>query len=388
MEHISGNVSYSYYFSTMPWETRREFATKLRTLYPKAVVYDRNAEQPDPPYLKELKTAEDFLHGGGQPYEVERIFLPQYGCVMLTYVPDSRVLGISYHWSFSDRSSDELIAVRQSGLFAPVRFSDGTECSFQDLVGNICGKLGIPDLPTSKDVLIEITGMEENYATAAELEEAEGPLLYALLSGDEGYAYVPEKTVRDGLRFKWGSREFIRLYAFGEGFLFINLIDSAEREGYLGRQDEFGNKTYDGVNDYFYMGSCPLTVNHGILFSVEFVMVLKALINGVKAYQGQYEERRNKSFYRRIRETSDYRKRVLTVLQKADNIEISELGTLERVLQESQRIDPLVDKVKYMLELLEGDLNLLYSERNNTLITFLTIVGLFLALVQIVIAVL
>ena len=79
--------------------------------------------------------------------------------------------------------------------------------------------------------------------------------------------------------------------------------------------------------------------------------------------------------------------RLTDAIVKADNIEISEMGALERVLQESQRIDPLVDKVKYMLELLESDLNLLYSERSNSLITLLTIVGLLFALIQIILAI-
>ncbi len=386
MENISGNVSYTYYFAAMPWENGREFAVKVRSLFPKAIVYDKTATQNDPPYLKELKTAEDFLHGGGQSYEVERVFLPEYGCVMLAYAAESRVLCLSYHYGYDEKSSDELIAVRQSGLYTPIMFPDGTSRSFHDFAGSICRKLGIYEKPTGKSILIEITGMEENYRTAAELEEAEAPLLYGIISGDEGYAFVPEKTVKDGLRFSWGSREFIRLYAFGEAFLFINLIGSSERSEYLDRQEIFGNKTYGGVNDYFYMGSCPLTVNHGMLFSIEFVMILKALINGVKEYQGQYEVNR-KPFYKRIKETNDYRTRVLTVLQKADNIEISEMGALERVLQESQRIDPLVDKVKYMLELLESDLNLLYSERSNSLITLLTIVGLLFALIQIILAI-
>ena len=40
-------------------------------------------------------------------------------------------------------------------------------------------------------------------------------------------------------------------------------------------------------------------------------------------------------------------------------------------------------QVKYLLELLEGDPSLIYSEHNNTLVTILTVLGLLLALWQI-----
>ena len=237
----------------------------------------------------------------------------------------------------------------------------------------------------SRSYLLEITGMAADYQTAAEVEQAEAPLLYGLLTGDEGYAFVPRETVDARLAFHWGSRDFIRVYGDEGAFLFLNLLHSTERQHYLERQEVYGNRIYGGVDDYFHMGSCPLTVNHGILFSVEFVMVLKALINWVMAAQSNGAAR--KSFYRRIRETNENRKRVLTVLHKAEEVAIAEIGALGSILQESQHIAPLVEKVRHMLELLESDLDLMYSKRNNILITALTVIGLIFALVQVLLAV-
>ncbi|MBQ1375169.1 MAG: hypothetical protein IIY69_02695 [Clostridia bacterium] len=385
MENISGNISHAYYFISLRWESKKSFTDSIKARFPSAVVYDRTAQYKDAPHIADLQTAERFLHGGGQTYDAARVFLPDMGCTMLVFIPDSRVLCVSHHYSFKDKTSDELIALRQSGQFKPLSFPSFPSCSFDELSGRLCGELGVEFKPVCKSFLLEITHMSPHYDTADELESAEMPLLYGLLSGDEGYAFVPQSVKLGGLAHTWGSRSYMRLYAYDEAFLFINLLDSRERSRYLMRQDEFGGKIYGGVDDYFKMGSCPLTVNHGILFSVEFVMALKALINGVSAYRNR--SRQHTSFYRRIKEAGDYRRRVLSVLQKAEGVEISEIGALGKVIQDSQRISPLVEKVKYMLELLEADLNLMYSERNNILITFLTVLGLLLAFMQVILAV-
>ena len=70
-----------------------------------------------------------------------------------------------------------------------------------------------------------------------------------------------------------------------------------------------------------------------------------------------------------------------------ENLEISEIGELERVLLISQQIDPLIEKIKYLLELLESELDLLYQTSTNRLVNFLTAAGLVLAAWQVILAI-
>ena len=56
---------------------------------------------------------------------------------------------------------------------------------------------------------------------------------------------------------------------------------------------------------------------------------------------------------------------------------------MERVLLTSQQIDPIIEKVKYLLELLESELDLLYQTSTNRLINLLTAAGLILAAIQV-----
>ena len=66
-----------------------------------------------------------------------------------------------------------------------------------------------------------------------------------------------------------------------------------------------------------------------------------------------------------------------------ENLEISEIGEMERILLTSQQIDPIIEKVKYLLELLESELDLLYQTSTNRLINLLTVAGLVLAAIQV-----
>ena len=56
---------------------------------------------------------------------------------------------------------------------------------------------------------------------------------------------------------------------------------------------------------------------------------------------------------------------------------------MERVLLTSQQIEPIIEKIKYLLELLESELDLLYQTSTNRLINLLTIAGLVLAAIQV-----
>lgn len=51
---------------------------------------------------------------------------------------------------------------------------------------------------------------------------------------------------------------------------------------------------------------------------------------------------------------------------------------MEKVILSSQQITPIIDKIKYLLELLESELDLMYQTRTNTIVNILTVMGLLL----------
>lgn len=394
LDSLDANITHAYYYGADEISDSDAFLTKVTKAFPSAYLYDVNAET-DHPYLKDMQTVEQFLHGGGQTYKVYRYFLTQFTpdleaaglsgwCVMLAYFPESSVIALSFHYGVKNTTTDNIIALRQSGNHRKYPFKEG-ELSCAMLAEMICQKLNLSSAQCEYSHLCEITRFGD-YKTVAEIEKNEAKRLYAFISGDEGYDFVPEDLVADRLSSRWSSREFICIFAFGQSFLFLNLVGCPMHSKYLERQTEFGTKIYGGANPYFFVGDCPLTVNHGILFSVEFVMMLKALINNVLAYQNDYSKQKKLSYYQRIRTTRKLRKKIIMVLEKVEQTEISEIGQLSSMLLDSQHIAPIVDQVKYLLELLDGDLSLTYSERNNMLVTILTVLGLLVALWQVILA--
>lgn len=388
------NITHTSFYLTNRFASADAFSNKVKQNFPHALLYALQGNM-EHPYLKDMQTAERFLHGGAQTYKVCRFLLTQFSpdlkragmkafCVMLSYFQETNICALSFHYSLFGTNSDHIIGLRQSGEYRKYSFPDG-ELSCADLAAEICCKLGLPKKPNERSFLCEITKFGE-YNSIEQIEKNEAQRLYAFLSGDEGYSFVPESIFRGRLAFSWGSRNFIRIYAVRQAFLFLNLLGSPAHEAYLQRQDVFGTATYGGCDSYFTMGSCPLTVNHGILFSVEFVMMLKALINDVISFQSEYSKKSRTPYYQRIRITRDFRRKIILVLEKVESSEISEIGELSTILLESQHISPIVDQVKYLLELLEADLNLIYSDRNNKLMTLLTILGLLLAGSQVVLA--
>ncbi|MBQ3404816.1 MAG: hypothetical protein IJG63_05320 [Oscillospiraceae bacterium] len=388
---LDANISQFYYFTREGIKDKAEFHALVSAAFPDAERYDP-AEKSDDPYITDMQTAQRFLHGGGQPYEVCRYFLRHLHmdgqksgvsgfAALLCFCPVLDVLCVSFHFGLRDKSVDQLITLRQSGRFKAYSFDEG-EFSCEELAKSICAALKTEFDPVELSYTCELTKFGD-YDNIADIEENEANTMYGLITGDEGYMFVPRELVDDRLSCSWGSRDFIKIFAFGQAFLFLNLIDCPSRQEYLKRQVEYGAAAYGGADDYFFMGSCPLTVNHGIFFSVEFTMVLKTIIDDVIEYQGTYESRKG-NFYQRIKATRSFRRKIIMVLERVERIGISEIGQLNAMLMESQHISPIVDRVKYLLELLESDLDLMYSERNNFLVTILTIIGLIFAALQIV----
>ncbi|MBQ6841783.1 MAG: hypothetical protein IJO80_01040 [Firmicutes bacterium] len=393
-DSINANISHAYYYNAAAISDLGALSDKLRDACPQLLPYSLRGAAPLPA-MRDMQVVEDFLHGGGQTYQVHRWFLPELTpdfaaaglrdwCAMLAYFPETSIIAISFHYTLENTTTDNLIALRQSGDGRTYRFPGG-EGSCKSKAAELAAALGLPYEPLEGSYLAEITRFGD-YTDIEAIHREQLQRLYGFISGDEGYDFVPAELAEERLSSYWSSRDFIRIYASGKAFIFLNLIDSPAHQAYLQRQHQFGTATYGGVNPYFLLRSCPLTVNHGILFSVEFVMMLKALINDVLAFQSEYSNNRNQSYYKRIRETREFRRKIIMVLEKVESTAIAEIGQLSNMLLDSQNISPIIDQVKYLLELLEADLSLIYSERNNMLVTALTLIGLLFAAWQIILA--
>lgn len=409
---IDGNICYQFSFSIFDEETglrtddEKELRAAGRKAYPDAVFMDE-PEAIDEPFFRDLKVVENFLHGGGLPFSCFRVLMKNYrlefdietvssggmrqrhfdvrdSAVFMTVFPQSDTVQVCVCLSVKNGTPDDFVYLRQvQGNGAKLKNKDGRILSIGDIFSEVSGCLGRKVTDVAETYLLEVKQLGA-YESVDEILEKEKKLVYGMMTGDEGWIHVPDKLAEERLANRWGSRDFMRLVSFGANSVFFNLYESSDAVNYRANRMGYDHDYYGDMNPYFEMNSDIAGVNHGVLFSAELVMVIKTICNRILRRQADYYTGGQSSKLRaEIRKIKAYRGELITTLNRVENLEISEIGEMEKVLLTSQQIEPIIEKIKYLLELLESELDLLYQTSTNRLINLLTIAGLVLAAIQV-----
>lgn len=402
-DRIDAKISYTFHFTLYPGETHevaRTAIARVKAALQKGrrdYLYGDAPEAAQHPVFRDLQTAESFLHGGGLPFACLRVLFPdrQIGldgvditdsAVMLTVFAEVNVAQLTVHLSVRGADTDTMVYLRHLQYNpTPLFTQHGVPDSIPGIFEAFCARIGSPHDDLQQTYLAEINAFL-GYDSLSQALKEQPQRIYGILCGDEGWPYVPEQLARTRLENQWGSRSFIRMVAFGDNFVFFHLQKSSEAQGYLAHQRRFGGAFYGGVNPYFLLDAPLAGINHGILFSMEIVMVIKSIASRILNRHAAFQKGQTGNFSRQIRRTKAYRRELITTLNRVENIGMRELGELETIMLQSQHITPIVDKIKYLLELLESELDLMYQNRTNTLVNILTIAGLLLSVTGIVLS--
>ncbi len=367
-------------------EKFEQIFTNIKKAYPESIRYDSDEAYRDD-IFKDLHTVEGFLHGGGLPFKNNRIHIKgvdlkfekvqmQESGIILTVFPEFNAAELQICFRTENADTDELIYLRQIfGGVAEFSDKDGRSNCLNGWFEEFAKVMDCNAVKLHQTYLIEIKKCEP-YFSAEELLDKECRRLYGMICGDEGWEFVPEALAKERLADRWGSREFVRFTVFGDNALLINLSSSQEAESYMERQRVFGSKAYGGVNDYFLVDSSVAGICHGIMLSQEMVTVIRAVAMRILNRKEDFSRSGSLTLSNEIERTKRYRSELITTLNKVENLGISEMGELEQLLLRSYRISPLIDSIKYLLELLESELDLLYQQSTNRLVNILTTVGL------------
>lgn len=398
--YIDGNICYQFSFSIMDDELglkandEPELRRAVRKAYPTAI-FDDDETAVNEPFFRDMKTAKGFLHGGGLPFENFRVMLKDYqlkfpnfettdSAVVMSIFPESDTVQISVFVSVKNMSPDGMIYLRHvQGNGAKLLNADGREISVREIFDEVSKCLGRSVTDVGETYLVEITRFG-NGKNVNEILRKHICLIYGMMCGDEGWRNVPISLAEERLTDQWGSRDFVKFVAFGDNFFFINMNHSETAERYTANREHFDHCYYGDIDPYFLIDSNYAGVNHGLLFSLELVLVIKTICSRILRRQAGYYVSQTNHLSKDIRKTKMYRGQLLTTLNKIESLTISEMGELERIIIHSQQIDPIIDKIKYLLELLESELNLLYQDSTNKLVNILTVAGLILAALQII----
>lgn len=412
---MDANICYHFSFSIFDEKTGLrlgdgpELREAIRKTYP-TVIFDDDEAAKDEPLLRDLATVQGFLHGGGLPFGCFRAVIKDYDLqftretrssagvrktefdirstdVFMTVFPDSDTVQVCICLSIMDASEDDFIFLRHvQGNGVQLLNKDGRLLTIRNIFDEMSQCLNRKITDIAESYMIEIKRFGD-YENVEEILEQQKKLIYGVMTGDEGWKHVPDALADSRLANRWGSRDFMRLLSFGSNSVFFNLSQSASAVNYRANRMNFDHSYYGDMDTYFSMDSNVAGVNHGILHSLEMVMVIRTICNRILRRQADHYAGADGGRLRaEIRRIKAYRGELITTLNKVENLSISEIGEMERVLLIGQQIDPLIEKIKYLLELLESELDLLYNTSNNRLGNMIAIGGLIFAGIQILLA--
>ena len=385
---FDGKISYIQYFTLFPeQEATARLASlrqEIRAAYPKTLFQEDN-----PPVFQDFKTVQEFLHGGGLPFQCWRVLLCDVPVtmeraavyrlqVLFTAFPEINIGKLTFNLQFADATTSQMVYLHHcNGNGAPLQFQNGKQLSVKEMYQQILQKLRFSGAHGQLAHLIEINrfGAMDDVAVIMQQEKKR---MYGIISGDEGWNHIPEALAETRIQSAWSSRDFVEFITFGSNFLLLNLLHSPAAQQYRENQLRFGSSYYGGMNPYFALDPAVAGVNHGIIYAVELVMAIKTIAHRILEFQSSFQKNRTGNFRADIRRTKDYRRELIDTLNRVEHIDMTELGELEKVILSSQQITPVIDKIKYLLELLESELDLMYQTRTNTIVNLLTVMGLLL----------
>ncbi|MBR4535181.1 MAG: class I SAM-dependent methyltransferase [Bacteroidales bacterium] len=199
--------------------------------------------------------------------------------------------------------------------------------------------------------------------------------MYGLMTGDEGFSYVPESIAEKRLTdFAWQTRKFTYFAGFGKNALIIN--GKCQLSEYIQDQTDYVDK-YEIEGDgsrqrknYFRLNACLAGVDHGILDTVEDVLVILMKIQHLSSND-----------FKDNQDDVDNVRQKLKLFLHSNKFQIEEINSLKQVVSMSFGLPELINETKGLLKTITDDINIQDQIDLNTLMAGLTlgtvIVGLF-----------
>ena len=280
---FDGKISYILYFTLFPESEAEQRMAKLRQNLKQAYPH-AGMEDDDSPVFQDFKTVQQFLHGGGLPFECWRALLCNEPVhmdkaavhqmqVMFTAFPEINIGKLTFNLQFRDVPTSQMVYLHHcNSNGAKIRFDAwGVSLSVHEMYQQFLKKMNFYGEHGQLAHLIELNrfGQMEDVSYIMKNEK---PRMYGIISGDEGWNHIPAELAEARIQPDWSSRDFVEFITFGSNFLLLNLVDSPAAKRYRENQTSFGGTYYGGMNPYFVLNPAVAGVNHGIIYAVELVM--------------------------------------------------------------------------------------------------------------------
>jgi len=196
--------------------------------------------------------------------------------------------------------------------------------------------------------------------------------VYGLLTGDEGWRFVPKKRAELITSKNWATRDFLLVLSFHHCVLLFNFTGSTKYKNYVKSCEELRKLYNRPVENYFTFLPEIAGLNHGPLLILENASVERFLLNDILEPEANIKYIRINSFLKE-------RDEIIDTLNKLSFIEIKEISDISMMIKERMMILNDIKKAEDKLKLFEGEILIQYNQRINRLIVILTVLGIIVA---------
>ena len=193
---------------------------------------------------------------------------------------------------------------------------------------------------------------------------------------------MPKALIEERMAENWTSRDFVKVIAFSSNYVLLNFNRGETYADYIDYQKPYQDHYFGSLNEYFTMDAPTAGVNHGLFFSVEMGQIIRTSTE--RLMSGTPKVAASHGFFVTddIKRNKHIRAEMIRTLNKLDQVNITELGALDDLVLKNLDASQKIESIRNFLELVESDLDLLYSTTTNRMVTILTILGLLFALIQ------
>jgi len=363
-----------------------------------------NVAKGNDPHEREVRhgfeTAEGFLYGGGLHFQTERCFFADVSVraegipiceshAVLSVYPELGIAQVSVNFTVDETIPDNFVYLHQVQCARADFFEiDGEKGSIPGLCEHLLERGGLRGFRQGPTAIITELNSFGDRSNGADLGADECRCLYGILTGDEGYSHVPEALARKRMEVEWTSRDFVKVIIFSNNYVLLNLNRQEVHRDYLDTQRPYAEHFFGSLNEYFTMNAPTAGVNHGLFFSVETGMLIKTAADRLLNGMPDISQPHGAMVRDEIKRNKRYRGELIATLSRVEMVSISELGELDNLVVENLSVSKRIESIRYLLELVESDLDLLYNTNTNRMVNMLTGLGVLLALTQVILALL
>lgn len=272
-------------------------------------------------------------------------------------------------------------------------------------------ELSLDTVPFVTKRILEIrdSGDGLNLCSAEEFINRYPGQTYGLMTGDEGWRFVPTEFSRERISTRWGSRDFISVLASKDGVILLNFRNTYHHKQYVDTQRELRKLFKNEVENYFNYNYNIAGMEHGPFLLLERAIQSRLILNQqikklddyIKQTIKQMDDETSPSMTRKIISriygndvTRNELKKIYgelnTLYSSLNQISMQnriwEIEILYKNISSSLELDKDFDDIAKRLTYRIDYFNQIYSMRNDSLITRLSIWSIRLAWISLLVA--